>query len=132
MVSPEGADVGLVDVVDNDRGNGDDLRRAGRHDRHQDEEEHGVFPDRSEQLLGNKRRSETFHDVFFREERCALCGRESKVGETHGGGQTERNCEPAEATCDEAPDALSKTLQSYLIQKKGLSDSRAIFGEDIT
>merc|ERR1719193_1781953 len=33
VVSPEGADVGLVDVVDDDRGNSDDLCRPGGHDR---------------------------------------------------------------------------------------------------
>merc|ERR1712037_810898 len=35
VVSPEGADVGLVDVVDDDGGDGDDLCRASGHDCHQ-------------------------------------------------------------------------------------------------
>ena len=43
QVRLEGADVGLVDVVDDDGGHGDDLRRAGRHDGHQDQEQHGVL-----------------------------------------------------------------------------------------
>merc|ERR1719365_110927 len=65
VVSSEGADVGLVDIVDDDRGNSNDLCGAGRHDCHQDEEEHGIFPNGSEQLLGDERCSETLRNVFI-------------------------------------------------------------------
>ena len=54
----ERADVSLVDVVDDDGRHCDDFRRAGRHDSHEDEEDHGVLSYGAEQLLRHKRSSQ--------------------------------------------------------------------------
>ena len=102
----ERTDVGLVHVVDDDGGHGDDLGRASGHDGHQDEEEHGVLSNRSKQLLSNKWGGETFHDILVRKKRSTLSGGETEVGEPHCGGKPERDCEPAETSGDETPDSL--------------------------
>ena len=104
----EGADVGLVHIVDEDRGHRNDLSRAGRHDSHQDEEKHGVLPGGAQQLLSHERGGESGGDVLVSEERSSLSRGESKVGEAHGGGQSEGDGEPDQPPGDEAPDSLQR------------------------
>ena len=58
-VGPEWLHVGLVDVIDDDGGDGDDLGGPGRHHRHQDEEQHGVLAGGAQQLLGDQRCGKT-------------------------------------------------------------------------
>ena len=60
---PEGLDVGLVDVVDDDGGHSDDLGRASRHDSHKDKEEHGVLSGGSKELLGNQGSGQTLRKL---------------------------------------------------------------------
>merc|ERR1719495_2292066 len=71
-----------------------------------DEEEHRVLSNRPKQFLGNKWGGETFHDILVREKRSTLSGGETEVGESHCGGQSERDCEPAETSGDETPHSL--------------------------
>ena len=53
LVAPD-----LIDVIDDDGGYRDDLRRAGGHDRHQDQEQDGVLARGPQQLLGHERRGQ--------------------------------------------------------------------------
>ena len=53
----------LIDVIDDDRGDSDDLSGAGGHHSHQDKEEDGVLPGGPEQLLGHEGRGEALGDV---------------------------------------------------------------------
>lgn len=53
-VGPEGLHVGLVDVVYENGGDGDDLSGPGRHYRHEDEEQHRVLAGGAQQLLSNE------------------------------------------------------------------------------
>ena len=48
----------LIDVVDDYGRYRDDLRRAGGHDRHQDQEQDGVLARGPQQLLGHERRGQ--------------------------------------------------------------------------
>ena len=65
----------------------------------------------------------TFHDILIGKHRSSLCGGEPEVGKTHGGGEAEGDCEPAQAASDEPPNSLewtgkllvpSKVLCSYI------------------
>ena len=60
----------------------------------------------------------TFHDVLIGEHGSSLGRGESKVGKTHGGGQTEGDCEPAETASDEAPNALEWRGVSFECREK--------------
>ena len=124
QVSSEWTDVSLVDIVDNNGGHSDHLGRPGGHDRHQNEEQHGVLSRGAEQLLSHQRSSQTLGHVLISEHGRTLGRAETKVGEAHGGGQGEGDGEPDETTCDEAPDSLERfsshrTLPVGLVTEHG-------------
>ena len=102
----ERADVGLVHVVDDDGGHGDDLGRAGGHHSHQDEEEDGVLSGGSQQLLGHQWSCEALHDIVLGQHGRPLGGGEAQVGQAHRGGQGEGDGKPDQASRDETPNTL--------------------------
>ena len=117
----ERADVGLVHVVDDDGGHGDDLRRAGGHDGHQDEEEDGVLSSGSQQLLGHQRSCESLHDIVLGQHGRPLGGGEAQVGQAHGSGQGEGDREPDQASRDETPDTLEYKQNYFSTDQDGKS-----------
>ena len=77
----EWADIGLVNIVYQNRGHSDDLRGASRHDGHQDEEEHGVLSSRPQQLLGHQWSGEAGGDILVSQQGSSLGRGQSKVGQ---------------------------------------------------
>ena len=106
QVRLEGANVGLVDVIDDNGGHSNDLGGPGGHDSHQDEEEHGVLSGGAEELLSHKRSGQTLADILISEHGGALCRGEAQVGQAHGSGQSEGDGKPDKTSADKAPDTL--------------------------
>ena len=106
QVRLEGANISLVDIIDDNGGNSNDFSRAGGHDCHQDKEEHSILSSGAEQLLGNKRSSQAFADILISQHWGALSRGETQVGQAHGGGQSEGDGKPDKTAADETPDTL--------------------------
>ena len=106
QVRSEGADVGLVHIIDDNGGHSNDLSRASGHDSHQDEEEHGVLSSGAQELLGHQRSGKTLGNIFISQHRGSLGRGQAQVGKTHGGGQSEGDGKPDQASTDESPDTL--------------------------
>ena len=77
----ERADIGLVNIVDENRGHGYDLSGASGHDGHEDEEEHGVLSSRAEQFLRHQGSRQTGRDVLVSEQGSSLGGGQAEVSQ---------------------------------------------------
>ena len=77
----ERADIGLVNIVDENRGHGYDLSGASGHDGHEDEEEHGVLSSRPQQLLRHQRGGQPGGDILVGEQGSSLGRGQAKVSQ---------------------------------------------------
>ena len=107
LIVGEWPDVVLADVVNEDWCHSDDLRGAGRRNRHQNHQQDQKGSRLAHQFSSHDLRDQSFISLLLRQQFFPLWGAQCKVGEARRGGHAERNGEPAQPTWKKAPNTLA-------------------------